>query len=173
MAVGLGGATISDILFFRFLKDYRITKKEVEVLNVLKNIIVTTMFFIVFSGLFLYLPQAEKLNASAMFRVKTIATFVLVANGVALHIFIAPYLIRLNFMKKQAMSHAWSCLAFALGSISICSWYTAFLIAMLKTVLPFTFHEMVSAYFLLLLSAISVSQLMRIAYKKKAKQMTA
>jgi hypothetical protein len=167
MAIGVGGATVSDILFFRFLKDYRISQKEVEVLHVLKSVIMTVMMIIVFSGIALYLPSAERLAASPMFRVKTIASAILVLNGIGLHMLVAPRLIRFN-LRGSNLQRRWRKLAFALGSISITSWYSVFLIAMLKAELPWGFNTMLAGYSAVLLSAVAVSQVMEHFMTKKA-----
>lgn len=168
MAIGLGGATVSDILFFKFLKDYRISKKEVEVLHVLKNLILGIIVVIVLSGAALYFPEAARFNASPMFLVKAFATAVLVLNGIALHVFIAPHLIHLNLRTKHKMGRGWHRLAFALGSISIVSWYSVFLIAMLKSALPFTFEQMLGIYIAVLMIAITGSQVMEVLLTRRA-----
>lgn len=170
MAIGLGGATVSDVLFFRFLKDFRISKKEQETLHVLKNIILTAMIIITLTGLALYLPMSAKLNASPLFLLKAIATGVLLVNGIALHVFIAPHLIHLNLKDNSHMGAGWHRLAFALGSISICSWYSVFLIAMLKNEIPWGYSTMLTAYIVLLLVAVTISQIVRVLLKKKARQ---
>ncbi len=168
MAIGLGGATVSDVLFFRFLKDYKVSKKEEEVLHVLKNLILTVMFIITLSGAMLYLPESARFNASPMFLVKAIAAAVLLVNGIALHIFIAPYLMLLNLREHGKMGRNWHRLAFALGSISICSWYSVFLIAMLKTELPWGFATMLAVYLSLLTSAVVCSQIVEYILTKRA-----
>lgn len=169
MAIGLGGATVADILFFKFLKDYHISKKEEEVLHLLKSVILTIMAVIAVTGVALYLPEAGRFNDSPMFLVKMLATGVLIVNGVALHVFVAPYLIRLDLRRDNSMGRGWHRLAFALGAISITSWYSVFLIAMLKRELPFTFPQMLGIYLGLLITAIAGSQVMEMFLRKKAR----
>lgn len=168
MAIGLGGATISDILFFKFLRDYRVSKKEEEVLHIMKDIILAAIFIIALSGFALYVPRAEELNASPMFLVKAVATGVVIANGIALHLFIAPYLIHLNLRRQEKMTRGWQRLAFALGAVSVCSWYTAFFIAMLKEAMPFSFSFMLTLYLCLLFTAVATSQILEWHLAKKA-----
>jgi len=170
MAIGLGGATVSDLLFFKFLKDYRVSKKEEEVLHLLKDVILTVMLIIALSGLALYLPEASRLNASPMFLVKVIATVILIINGIALHVYIAPHLIHFNLRKKERLGRKWHRLAFALGAISVCSWYSVFLIAMLKSALPFGFSTMLTGYLLLLITSILISQLVEYSLTKRAQK---
>lgn len=159
MAIGLGGATISDIMFFRFLKDYRISKKEAEVLDVLKTVVLSAMFVIIFSGFALYIPSRDVLNTSAPFLIKVLATAVLFVNGMVLHMYIAPHLLHVNLRNHKRMGRGWHKLAFALGGISLCSWYSIFGIAMLKELLHFSARELLFAYLLLLAIAITGSQI--------------
>ena len=157
MAVGIGGATVSDILFFKFLKDYRISKKEAEVLHVLKDVILSAMLLIAVSGIALFIGKPE-LGSSGPFLVKTIAATVLIINGICLHAFIAPHLIHLDLKGSQKMSRVWHRLAFALGAISLCSWYSVFLLASLKSMLPQDFSALLKIYLLVLTSGVIGSQ---------------
>lgn len=169
MAIGIGGATVSDILFFKFLKDYRVSKKEEEVLHVLKDVILTAIFFIALTGILLFLAKPELAN-SGPFLVKTIATAILIMNGICLHLFVAPHLIKLDFKGGPKMSRGWHRLAFALGSISICSWYSVFFIASLKSILPQDFTILFTAFLIVLFSGIVGSQIIEQVLTEKAKR---
>ena len=169
MAIGLGGATVSDILFFKFLKDFRISKKETEVLHVLKDVILTAMLFIAITGILLVIAKPE-LSRSGPFLVKAIAAAVLMVNGICLHAFVAPHLIHLDLKGKQKMSRGWHRLAFALGAISVCSWYSVFLIASLKQVLPQDFFVLLGIYLFVLIGGIAGSQLFELHIRKKAQK---
>ena len=167
-SLGLGGATISDILFLKFLKDFRISKKEQEVLNILKSVVLGALLLIIISGAALYLPNAKEYNSSAPFLVKTIGVAVLTINGIILHLYIAPYLVYLNMKKQQKMGSAWHKIAFALGSISIISWYTVFAIAMLKSLMNISFLSLLGIYITLLIVGVIGSQIVEIRMTKKA-----
>lgn len=167
-AIGLGGATISDILFFRFLRDFKISSKEEEVLHVLKDVVLAAIFCITLSGILLYIPAHEVLNASPLFRLKALATGVLVLNGFALHAFVAPHLIHMNLRKKKKLGRFWYQLAFLLGSISVCSWYSVFFIAMLKNILPFSFGDALLLYGILLFVSIAIGQFFEYFLTKRA-----
>lgn len=166
MAVGIGGATVSDILFFKFLKDDRISKKEEEVLHVLKDVILTTMFVITVSGIILFIGKPT-LGSSGPFLVKVIAATILIINGVGLHMFIAPHLIHFNMKGSKKMSRNWHRLAFAMGAISVCSWYSVFFIASLKTILPQDFSTLVTIYLAVLFISITGSQFLEQVMRSK------
>lgn len=167
MAIGLGGATVSDILFFKFLKDFRISVKEGEVLHVLKDVILTAMFFIALTGVLLFIAKPTLIESPA-FLVKGIAAAVLIINGICLHVFIAPYLIKLDFKRHNSMQRSWYRLAFALGAVSVCSWYSVLLIAGLKTILPQSFSLLLSVYIGALTCGVIVSQCAEALFRKQA-----
>lgn len=168
-AVGLGGATVSDILFFRFLKDFKVSRKEKEVLDVLKSVIMAALGLIALSGVFLYLPDSARYNASPAFLAKASIVGVVTINGIALHVFVAPHLLRMNLKKETSLWSPWHITAFALGAISFVSWYSALLIAMLKTELPFSYRAFMGGYALCLLCAVIGSQVIRVVLMKKAR----
>lgn len=169
-ALGLGGATISDIMFFKFLKDFRISKKEEEVLHVLKTVVLGALGLIVLTGLALYLPSMEAYNQSGPFLVKSIGVAVLTVNGIALHVYIAPYLIHLNLKSKHKMGRTWHRVAFALGAISVVSWYSVFAIAMLKSLMTWSFVEILGVYIVLLIAGITGSQVLEWQLTRTAKK---
>ncbi len=169
-ALGLGGATISDILFIKFLKDHRISEKEHEVLNILKTIVLGALFIIILSGLALYLPNTAIYNQSAPFLAKASAVLVVTINGIALHLFVAPHLIHLNLKHHQKMGRAWHRLAFSLGGISFVSWYTVFLIAMLKTLINWSFLSLIILYLILLIVGVLGSQAAEALLSQRAKR---
>lgn len=168
--LGMGGATISDILFFRFLKDFRISNKEHEVLSVLKNVVMSALLLIIISGIFLFLSDPEGYRSNPAFVFKTLVVGIVTINGIALHLLVAPYLIHLNMRKKhQRMSRNWHHLAFALGGISFASWYTAFFTAMLKRYLEgWMVGDLLVAYLIVLAIGIGGSQVVERHLNKKA-----
>lgn len=159
MALGLGGATISDILFFKFLKDYKISKKEVEVLHILKTFVLTIIVFIVLSGMALFLTDIPKFSTSEAFLLKSTMVALLVINGIELHIFIAPHLIKLDFIHGKQIHRTWRRFAFALGAISVTSWYSTFLLAMHKSSFTWNYIQMMMVFIGLLVIAIIASQI--------------
>lgn len=98
MALGLGGATIVEIFFFKFLKDFRISSLEADVLHTLSQVIWFALAFIILTGFGLYLPEAQELISSSKFLVKMVAVLVIIINGAFLNLLISPKLVifRLN-----------------------------------------------------------------------------
>ncbi len=188
VALGLGGATIADIFFFKFLKDFRISEWEADVMHTLSQIIWFALALVVLTGLALYLPEAEELNQSAKFLVKIIVVSVIIINGAFLNLLVAPKLVKISFHErrrheagelhripayanlpagKAGASAGRRKIAFALGAVSIVSWYSAFFLGMLRNI-PFDFSSLLLIYLLLLGGAIIGSQFMERIFAKRA-----
>ena len=160
-AIGVGAATITDVFFFKFLKDSRISEDESDILKTISNVIWLALAAIVLSGLGLYLPEMGALNQSPKFLVKMIGVAVLILNGAALNLIISPRLINISFGEKHRHDpselHMLRKLAFALGAISIVSWYFVFLLGALRQI-SYGFGEILFVYGGLLVIAVFVSQ---------------
>ncbi len=161
MALGLGCATLSDLFFFKFLRDFRISEMEASVLNVFSQVIWFAIGIIVMTGLGLFLPEMDTLLASSKFLMKMIVVCVIILNGAFLNLFIAPRFLKIQFGDHEhqpgELIHTRK-LAFAFGPISIVSWYSAFLLAMLAQA-PASFDVMWRTYAGLLIVAVVIGQI--------------
>ena len=170
MALGLGGATISDLFFFRFLKDLRISLEEANILHMFSQIIWVGLGIAIISGIGLYLPDMARLNESAKFMVKVIVVAVVTINGLFLNLKIAPLLVKISFGKKHTHQkgelHRERRLAYALGAVSMVSWYSAFTLGMFRSS-PLDFLPLLGVYTLLLIVGIGVSQVVEKQMGKK------
>lgn len=162
-AVGLGAATVTDIFFFRFLKDYRISTGENEMMKTLSNIIWFALGMIVVTGIGLFIPESERLLESSKFMTKVVAVAVVIMNGTFLNLLVSPRMVEITFGEahdhKSGELHFLRKLSFALGGISISSWYIIFILGSLKSI-PLSFGSAVTIYFLILCFAVTVSQLL-------------
>lgn len=52
--VGVGGVFILDVLFFKFLKDFRISHKEKDTLNTISKMFWLALIILILSGLALF-----------------------------------------------------------------------------------------------------------------------
>lgn len=166
MALGLGGATIADIFFFRFLRDFRITASEAAILRVISMVILAAIGVAILTGAVLVAGDPAKYLNSAPFVAKTIIVTVLTLNGVGLHIFVSPALVQLSFIdaaKHQQRRHlGLRRLAFGMGAVSCVSWYATFFLAMLKQQLPAdtSLSQIVWIYLIMVSLAVVGSQVM-------------
>lgn len=170
-ALGVGGATINDIFFMRFLKDFKINNSEHNILKIFSQIIWFGLAISVVSGFGLYLANYEILNETPKFLVKTIVVIVIIVNGAFLNLLIAPRLTEMPFAKTIHITslHSLRKLAFALGAISFVSWYSAFILGSLRNV-PFSFIQILGTYIILLVIGIIASQVGEYLLLKKSEQ---
>jgi hypothetical protein len=161
VAIGLGGATITDVLFFKFLRDLKISEFESKVMNSLSQVIWISIGGIVLTGLLLLLGNPEYYLASSKFLAKMSIVGVLIVNGVVLNVFIAPKMTKIFSGKGQGSVEIKSFRkwAFACGAVSMVSWYSAFLLGSLQG-LNLTYDILILIYGLLLCVALVGSQVL-------------
>jgi uncharacterized membrane protein len=124
VVVGMGSAFITDRLFFRFLKDYRISPEEKNIMDDVSKVIWVALFIIFVSGFLIYITNMGGYNSTPRFWVKMLGVLIITINGIFLNVVISPKLISINFLDEIPFSRDVSKkrkLAFALGSISLSS----------------------------------------------------
>lgn len=160
-AVGLGAVTVTDILFFKFLKDFKISEFEADVLHTLSQVIWFALAVLVISGFGLYLPEAQELNQSGKFLAKMLIVGIIVINGVFLNIAVSPKLVRISFEKKHEHEKGelrkLRKLAYASGAVSLASWYYASALGMAKSP-TLGFWGLLLVYLFMAGAAILISQ---------------
>ena len=96
---------------------------------------------------------------------------VIIINGAFLNLLVTPKLVKISFGEERAHEtgelHKERGIAFALGAISIVSWYSAFVLGALKFV-PFNFPTLFLIFAGLLMAAIIVSRIMERVFVKKS-----
>lgn len=171
MALGLGGATIVDILFFKFLKDFRISEWEADVMRALSEIIWFALSVVVLAGFFLYFPEADALNQSPKFLAKMLVVLAIIINGAFLNLFISPKLVEISFREEHDRAPGGlrriRKLAFALGAVSLVSWYSAFILGMIREIAA-GFSAIISVYLIAVLIGVVISQLAERSFAKRA-----
>jgi uncharacterized membrane protein len=160
-ALGVGAATVADILFFRFLRDLRISEEEAGILQTLSQTIWLALGLLILSGLGLFLPESQNLLAEPKFLAKMLIVGVIIINGLLLNIIVSPKLVHISFGEMHS-HHAGELrrlrrAAFAFGAVSIVSWYSAFILGSLRD-LPYTFWQITIVYLVVLLGAVAFSQ---------------
>lgn len=172
VVVGMGGASIADVLFFDFLRDFRISRKEADVLRVLSRVILASLVLLLLSGAALYVADPARLSRSPAFLAKAAILVLLTANGMVMHVRVLPHLVELSF-RKRLLPHGsiarLHILAFALGAVSMTSWYAVFFLAMLKSYLPSwsTASQIIGIYLMVVAAALLCSQAVRTRYARR------
>lgn len=150
--LGLGGATITDIMFFRFLKRGTITREQKETMDTLSNVIWIGLCVLIVSGIMLYLPEQARLSVSSKFLLKLVVVSVITINGFFLNVLVGPRMRQFS-LDQTLPARRFRRRAFVLGAISITSWYTAFLLGSFRSI-PITLREGIGVYVGVLLAAI-------------------
>lgn len=171
-AVGVGATTVTDVLFFKFLRDFKISHSEKSIMDTMSHIIWIALGVLIVTGIGLYVPASERLLDSSKFLVKVVAVSVITLNGLLLNFIISPWLTKLDFEEKnpeKGESRLFRKLSFATGAISISSWYIVFLLGSLRSI-PLSFRTGLFAYFLIVFTAVIASQIFekKMVQKRKA-----
>lgn len=156
--LGVGAATITDVFFFKFLKDNIITQEEKDTMDTLSAVIWAGLAILVVSGIALYIPEQARLAVSSKFLIKVVVIGVIVLNGFLLNMIVAPNMRRLSF-EGSLPEKRFRRLAFALGGISFTSWYIAFFLGALRKI-PIDFSFALWTYLAILALVIVGSQIM-------------
>lgn len=167
--IGVGGATMADFLFFKFLKDFRISHFESAVLKASSQLIWIGLLIVIISGIGLYIPEAEALNQSSKFITKTIVVLVIIINGALLNLLISPKLVDISWKKTKSNVSEISSLrrsAFIMGSVSFISWYTALVLGFARNV-NYSVLELLSMYVGAIIIGIVISQIVESKLCKK------
>ncbi len=142
-ALGLGGATISDVMFLKSINQRTITPEKFETLQTLSKVIWTGLIVLILSGLtmftLIYLDRGSiPMLSSPRWQAKLIMVAIVLLNGFVFMKKIFPVLrstvgqrLSVNLLGKNIWLLAIS------GTISIVSWYSIFIISILpRTVRP-------------------------------------
>lgn len=173
ISLGVGGATISDFLFFKTIKDGRIEKTEFDLLKVASGVIWIGFAILAFSGAGLLLFERlvphghESLVYSASFLAKMTIVFIIFINGLVMHWKVFPIcessldrpLAGSEFLRKKAI-------AFSTGAISIVSWYSALILGAWRG-LEASYGEIIGVYLLILLAALIASNIIGRLFAKR------
>lgn len=160
LAVGLGTATVTDIFFLRFLKDYRISQSEYDVLKTLSQIMWASLSAITVAGVGIALAGRD-LALHPTVVVSWIALGIIVINAAVLNLIVAPRLLHISFREEHdhepgelRIIHK---LAFELGAVSLISWYTAFILVVVPGISASLFL-LIAVYFALLIAGVAVAR---------------
>jgi len=128
-AIGVGGATMSDLLFFRSMKNRIITTDQFHLLKVASTVVFGGMGLVVLSGVWLLFLSPDLLEVPRV-QAKLTAVLVLMLNGFVLHSVLLKFLEKnLDSPLRQRGLRSRQWIFAASGSASIVSWYAAFVLA--------------------------------------------
>ena len=163
-AIGLGAATVSDVLFFKFIKDGRITNEETPVLDTMTTIVWVAIVMLIVTGAMLFLSNPLGYIESPKFIVKMIIVGVIAINGAVMTNYLHKRMQKISFITVSDVIV--KRIAFAAGAVSASSWYIAFILGSIRSI-PFSTVTGLIGYATIVIIGIVVSQFMYAYYKKK------
>lgn len=167
--LGVGGATASDLLFFRALKDKKISGDEYGLLKTLSVLLWSALFLLLVSGLAFFALQYHETGSivlSERFLTKLFVYGILFTNAWAFHLYALPFLKKHLNAPLTLSPRVLGRLAI-IGSISIVSWYTALFIGVFRKVPDLYYDQILAGYILILLLAIGVARHLILSTLKK------
>jgi hypothetical protein len=168
LSMGLGGTLVIDIMFSHFMRKYSISKRESVIMHLVSQMIIFGLFLLLLSGAALALIDLDAFLNNPRFIMKMIAVFVVMLNGAALNLYLTPQMKKISLKEEDRSRYEkLTKFSFALGAISIVSWLSAFLLAMLKDLFDLPLPTLLIGYVVLLVIAAAGSQLAKVYYEKK------
>lgn len=181
MGFGIVGATISDLLFFRSIKDKKLDKKEFDIMHFVSKIIWAGLFVAIASGagfLYLYISQdmtiivngevVDKISNPKIWAKVTIIS-IIALNGLFIHRKVLPIFrksIGQNINKSEVSKNL--TLVLTSGALSATSWYSAFIMGAWSGLnFHFSYIEFIAIYIIILFIAILVANIVGRIHLKK------
>lgn len=156
VALGAGGAYVSDAMFFSSVKDAKISPTELRFLHIGSRLVWVGLAILIFSGIGLFSLDPVTYLASSKFLVKMTIILIIFLNGLVFHF---AHLDRIRrhvgehfpssdeFMRKRPI-------LMASGAVSFVSWTSAIVLGALSS-LSFSYLEIMSVYAVITLAAIT------------------
>ncbi len=161
-SLGVGTVIVTDVFFMKFLKDYKISASEADILDTLSQVVWFALGMLILTGVGLFLPTSAEYLIKTKFVAKIVILGVVLVNGVLLNLLIAPKLVKISFGEEpQDYPHELHHLrkfAFAFGAVSMVSWICTFILGSLRS-LPISVMGILGIYLFLVLCAVVGSQI--------------
>ncbi len=140
--MGVGGATASDALFFKTIKNRQISRDEYKLLHEAGKVVMGGLSLAIISGIGLLLYQYSQIGEityweNAYFQAKLVLVSLVALNGIAFHRKVLPFMenhLGEDMREEEFSSRFW---LFSLtGAVSITSWWGVIFLAVLAPTLP-------------------------------------
>lgn len=136
VVIGAGGAFASDAMFFKSIRDHKITHVELSFLRVGSAMVWTGLAILLISGSALFLTNPAGYLSSSKFIAKMVIVLVIILNGLVFHF------AHFKLMDRHAGHHFPSSDEFARkrkwilisGVISVVSWVSAIILGSLHSI---------------------------------------
>lgn len=162
IAIGVGGAFASDLIFLTSIKDKKITFTEFRFISIGGKMVWTGVFILIISGTLLFILDPVRLLVSSKFQAKMTIIAVIILNGIIFHVLHIPKIKRHRnehlpssdeFIRNRALIGAG-------GAISMVSWLSALVLGGWRG-FPFSYTQTITVYIAMIIFAIIISYLVR------------
>jgi hypothetical protein len=171
LVLGLGGALILDVMIFHFLNNFTISSREAVIMHLISQMIIFGLILLIVSGAVLMLSNPDTYLENPRFLMKMTAVFVVTLNGILLNLFVVPKMEKISFRKGEMQKNrGLTNAAFIAGAVSMLSWFTVFILAMINPLENFSYPVLLAAYLVLLAVTITGGILTKLKYQKSASQ---
>ncbi|MCD8494777.1 MAG: hypothetical protein LRY41_00560 [Candidatus Pacebacteria bacterium] len=158
--IAIGATVATDTLFFSFLKDFHISKKERQVFETLSKILWWSLFALIVTGVLIFFTDTARYMASTKFLTKMILVGIVTLNGLLLNWFITPHMNDLTFDTERDKEKNLTFvrrISFASGGLSITTWLVIFILGSVPRI-PLSVGQAMLAYFGIILMVIAGTQ---------------
>lgn len=161
IAFGLGGATVSDVLFLKSLKDETITRTEKRLLDGASLVIWVGVGILVLSGAVMFWLNWDVLSHQPRSLTHASIAGIIILNGLLLNLFISPKISYWSQEKERNKKFVPEYrkirkIAFMSGAVSITSWYITMALGFARRFIfpPFSYGELMTGYIGIVLLAV-------------------
>lgn len=154
VALGAGGAFLSDIMFFSSVKDEKISETEMRFLSIGSKAVWIGISILIFSGIAIVLMNPGFLESSKFWAKMTIV-MIIIANGLFFRQYHIPRLSRhveMHFPSSDEFIRKTPLLLVS-GVVSGVSWVSALVLGVMHGV-PYSYWQIIGVYLLLLVLGI-------------------
>lgn len=174
-AIGAGGATFSDMLFFQTINDGHISKHEYRLLNAASRLVWAGIALLIASGigfLILYAYDPGYGAAGQKFFAKMCIVGAVLINGIFMHLKIFP-LMRQHAEEDKRITEeplvSKHTIVITSGVISVTSWYSALILGAWRN-MPASFWQIIIVYLILLIGGIIIARFLGKKYISRLKR---
>lgn len=167
VALGAGGAFMTDSVLLTAVKDHKLTKDEYAIIKKAGMVVMLGLALLILSGIGLYMQDPAYYMSSSKFISKMIIVLILSVNGIVLHKAVLPYLkknLGVHLLHDKEFSLYIPLLIF-LGAVSFTSWFFALVLGALRSIN----YAVIDVLLIYVSAVVLVSLIGVIAYKMRKK----
>lgn len=158
MALGAGGATLSDVLFLTSVRDNLIDRSELRLLKAAARVVIAGLALLTVTGIGFFFTDSQP---SERFWAKLTIVGIAALNGYWLHRQIFPLFERCAQQQRPLFTahtskYAWRVVS--AGCISAVSWYAALTLGVWRST-PFSYWEILGGYLGIVVTALLFANL--------------